>query len=79
MKLVINVLWVFFFFSPVKIDIIMEFSVEDFKKDYHQHGSGDIEAQLPHLQRLAEKYIGRAEETGDWVNYVKVSNSKHKA
>lgn len=51
----------------------MEFSAEDFKKDYHQHGAGDLEAQLPHLQSLAEKYIKKAAKTGDWVHYVKVS------
>ena len=52
----------------------MTFSKELFKEDYRTHGKDNLTAQLSHLDQLAELYIQRAEEHGDWVNYVKVSD-----
>lgn len=40
-----------------------EFSVEDFRRDYDKLGADDLQAQLPHLQRLAEKYINKVAKT----------------
>ena len=52
----------------------MTFSKELFKEDYRTHGKDNLTAQLSHLNQLAELYIQRAEEHGDWVTYVKVSD-----
>ena len=50
----------------------MEFSKKKFKSDYYKYGPQNLEAQFPHLLKLANLYLDKAKATGIWTDYVKV-------
>ena len=50
----------------------MEFSKTKFKSDYYKYGPQNLEAQFPHLLKLANLYLDKAKATGIWTDYVKV-------
>ena len=49
--------------------------IELFKEIYYTVPGGkyNLEAQVPHLEKLAHRYDKKYQETGDWRDCLKVS------
>lgn len=50
----------------------MAFSKELFRKQYLENGKDNLESQLPHLRLLADIYISSAEDSRNWLDFIKV-------
>ena len=50
--------------------------IEDFKKDYcgHVGGKYNLKVQVPHLAKLADRYLQRYKDSGQWTDALKVQN-----
>ena len=51
-----------------------EDQLEEFKEEYRKKGKYDLQSQIPHLAKLADRYVERFTQTNNWTDCVKVSS-----
>lgn len=51
-----------------------EDQLEEFKEEYKKKGKYDLQSQIPHLAKLADRYVERFTQTNNWTDCVKVSS-----